>query len=117
MTASYKEIPGCGRVSAGTLLDRFALLLTVSCLTAWAQSTAGISGAVADPSGAVIAGATVIVHHLDQHDLDHHDLGRHDLDHRAQQSATTDAEGRTPFQGSPQAITASRSKPRDSNRI
>src|SRR5712691_5845460 len=41
-------------------LSLAALILVISCGSAWAQATAQISGAVQDPSGAVLPGAQIM---------------------------------------------------------
>ena len=46
------------------LLSATIVLLGLSSLAAWGQSTASLSGTVTDPSGAVVAGAHVTVHNL-----------------------------------------------------
>jgi hypothetical protein len=54
-----------GRGDGARFLALLALAFLVSSLSAWAHPAASISGTVADPSGAVIAGATVTLQNLD----------------------------------------------------
>ena len=63
-------------------LGLLGMALLVSSLSALAHPAASISGTVVDPSGAVVADATVIIH---------------DSDHRAQQSRITDNGGAYAF--------------------
>ena len=54
--------------SNGEKVIRFAIFLTfffILCSSLWAGDGASFSGTVADPSGAVVAGATVVLNHLD----------------------------------------------------
>ena len=44
------------------------LVLGTLCGAAWAQDTGSITGTVKDPSGAAVAGATVVISSLD-HDI------------------------------------------------
>ena len=60
-----------------------AVIITItSCFPAWAQSTANVSGTIVDPSGAVVAGATVVLH---------------DSERGAEQSITAGGEGAYSF--------------------
>jgi hypothetical protein len=44
------------------LVVLLATLVITFCVPAWAQSTASISGTIVDPSGAVVAGVTIVLH-------------------------------------------------------
>ncbi len=61
---SNEKIPVPGKCPKKSLTILLATLCTTIAfsLPVWAQSTASISGIVADPSGAVVAGAEVVLH-------------------------------------------------------
>ena len=67
------------------------LVVFVICFPVWASGPASLSGTVVDPSGAVVPGANVILHGLDNHGSDK----------SAEQSATTDNGGSFSFAALP----------------
>ncbi len=81
-----KELLGPDRTGSAGLVGWLAIFFLISCPPAWAQSTASVSGTVVDPTGAIIAGATVIIS---------------DSDHGAQQSGTTGPDGSYNFAALP----------------
>jgi Carboxypeptidase regulatory-like domain len=78
-----KEFLGRNRTCRTVLVGLLAIFFfLISCPSALASSTASISGTVSDPSGAVVAGATVILR---------------DSEHRVQQSSATNDHGSYAF--------------------
>src|SRR6266702_4315300 len=73
---------GPNRSCSAVLLGFLAVLLIVSGPAAFASPTSSISGTIVDPSGAVVAGATVILH---------------DTEHGAHQRSTTNNDGSYTF--------------------
>ncbi len=78
-----EKLLGYNRAYRGALAGLLAFLL-ISCLPAWAGPAGSVSGAVVDPSGAVVAGATVVLH---------------DSERGAQQTYTTGNDGSYTFPG------------------
>ena len=83
MMTPDKKFLGRNRTCSAVLVSLLAIFFfLIPCPSALASSTASISGTVSDPSGAVVAGATVILH---------------DAEHRVQQSSATNHEGSYAF--------------------
>ena len=79
-----EELPGHNPAYRAALAGLLAACFLISCPPAWARSAASISGTVVDPSGAVVAGATVVLH---------------DSEHGARQTYTTGNDGSYTFTG------------------
>jgi hypothetical protein len=82
MMTPDKEFLGRNRACRTVLGGLLAIFFFLSFPSALASSTASISGTVSDPSGAVVAGATVILH---------------DAEHGVQQSSATNDDGSYAF--------------------
>ena len=87
MMTPDKEFLGPTRTCSTVLVGLLAIFSLISCQSALASSTASISGTVFDPSGAIVAGATVILH---------------DAEHGVQQSSATNDDGSYAFPALPQ---------------
>ena len=86
MMTPDKEFLGRNRACRTVLVGLLAIFFFLSSPSAWAHPTASISGTVFDPSGAVVAGATVILH---------------DAEHGVQQSSATNDDGSYAFPALP----------------
>lgn len=62
----HKRYPLPDKSRRKALAVLLATFIITFCLPAWAQSTATISGTIVDSSGAVVAGATVVLHDQDR---------------------------------------------------